>query len=460
MTDHYVAGYDTAVLPVLDWILSSEWADTYQDHLEEFFKGLSETVEAPVQSILSELPTPLWAKAARSCFEDFLNAEYEATPSNALDQYLDEVGSELADADVDYLVTFRSSIVRVYLVVSRTPHESVVLRDIADGTREIWIVDETVTAALSAADHIATRIVTVADKDYLAGAILVLDAESLEAYKEGFESAFKEEIRTLEKYLQKDLRQRNMVRQRVLRETGPVVSGLWVMAVLATLGESAPFANVDDPETLFQAVIPYNSQLETIVGVFDTLPDLDRPLEGEFIWNWHTDRSNPDVSLKALVWISGPDICLESCEQTRLEDAVSILKGSLGDSIGDPRIWESSAEFDDIEDWEDGDEDDEEAVFDIPTNEADLLDFQIKLHQYLDDNYLSLLDSPVPELGGQVPRELAKTKKGQKQLSKWLVSLEDGLRSNADLVGVADYEFSWLYKELGMAYAPRPSHHG
>lgn len=457
MTEQYVAGYDSAVFPVLDWILSSDWADTYKDHLEEFFKGLSETVEVPVQAILAELPTPLWARAARCCFEDFLNTEYEATPSNALDQYLDEVGSNLSNEDVDYLVAFRTSIVRVYLVVSRTPYESVVLRDIADGTREIQIEDLMSTAALSAGDHIATRIVTVAGKDHLAGAILVLNALTLEAYKEGFEVAFKEELRSLEKYLQKDLRQRNIVRQRVLQETGPIVSGLWVMTILATLDESAPFANEDDPETLFQAVIPYNSQLETIVDVLDTLPDLDRPFEGELIWNWHTDRLNPDASLKALVWISGPDICLESCEQTRLADVVAILKGLLGESIGEARIWEPSAEFDDIEDLEDDNEEDEDPFFDLPMDEAELLVFRAKLHQYLDDNYLSLLDSPVPELDGQVPRELAKTKKGQKKLSKWLVSLEASLLSNADFVGVADYDFSWLYKELGMASDPQSS---
>lgn len=453
MGDEYVAGYDTAVLPVLAWVNSNDWMETFGAHTGDFYRELVEAVEAPVFDILAQLPTPLWARAARCCFDDFLTVEYDTSPTNALDQYLDDVGMDLADADVDFLIAFRTSVVRVYYVVDRIPYGSVVLRDLSGGTGPIQIEDEMLTAALSAGDNIATRIVTVKDRDYLAGSILVLADETLEIFKQAFEAAFKEEMRSVEKYLQKDLRQRNLARQRVLKGAAAAVSGMWVANVLAALEDTAPLANEDDPETVFQATIPYDSKLEKIVDCLEAHTDLDRPIPKEFFWLWHTDRTDPEASLKAMVWISGPDIYLESCERGRIEEAVATLSGLLGDSVEEATIEEIGA---DIDGWEDLDEDEEEDDEDdewllpAPSTDEEELVFRKRIHSFLDHQFRSVLDNPVPELKEQVPRELAKTVKGRKQLSKWLASVEARLRADTDQVGLADYDTKWMWKELGI----------
>ena len=66
----------------------------------------------------------------------------------------------------------------------------------------------------------------------------------------------------------------------------------------------------------------------------------------EYFWAWHSDRSNPDASLKATVWLSEPDICLESCEQERIEDAIRVLEELFGDLIEDVDIEEILVEDD------------------------------------------------------------------------------------------------------------------
>jgi len=439
MSEEYVPGYETAVLPILEWVSSNEWSDAYQAHGDEFYGELEKAFEAPVHDVLAQLPTPLMARAARCCFDDFLTVEYESTPRNVLDQYLDEVGMDLEPADVDFLIAFRNSVVRVYEVVGRTPYESLVLRDLLGGTSPIRIDDEMATAALSAGDKIATRVLTINEKDYLAGSILVLDYQTHETFKDVFESAFQSEVRSFGKHLQKNLWQRNLVRQRVLKDAAAALSGMWIATVFAALEDMAPLATEDDPETLFEATIPYTLHLEPIVECLEAHPDLDRPIPKEFLWLWHADRTDPEASLKAMVWIWGLDIYMESCDRGRIEDAVATLKGLLGDSVGEAEIRELDYDVDGWADLEKG-----------PSTEEEDAALRERLHLYLDHHFRSALDNPVPELNERVPRELAKTAKGRTPQSRWLSAMEAQFQANPDQIGLVDYDLTWVWEELGI----------
>ncbi len=350
MSEVYVADYASAVMPVFAWVTSNDWLETYNSHFDEFYSQLGETIDAPIEAILGELPTPFFARAARSVFDDFLTTEFESAPVNALDQYLNEFGVDLEEADVDFLIAFRRSFVRVYHVVDRTPYESVVLREMSGGDEPIQIDDEMLTAGLSPGDKIAARIVTVGGRPYLAGSIFVLDHQTLSAFEQVFESAFKEAMNEAQRHLRSNPRHRSAVRQQLLKEAGPILSGMWVVSVLAAC-EDFPLANEDDPDTVFQGTIPFDSELETILDCLDAHPDLERPIQQEFVWAWPGSRQDPEASLKALIWLAGSDILLESCERTRLQYVAESLLGLLGDSVGELTIEElggDDAEFDEL----------------------------------------------------------------------------------------------------------------
>jgi len=75
------------------------------------------------------------------------------------------------------------------------------------------------------------------------------------------------------------------------------------------------------------------------------------------------------------------------------------------------------------------------------------------IHSHLDKHYQGLLDTPIPMLKHQSPKEAAQSPEGQKRLKKWLLYLES---QNARATGaMAGYDFGWLWEELGI---PRPSH--
>ena len=69
----------------------------------------------------------------------------------------------------------------------------------------------------------------------------------------------------------------------------------------------------------------------------------------------------------------------------------------------------------------------------------------------MDEHYRGLLDQPIPALGNLSPRQAACTVKGREKVVAWLKSLENhsAKRPAGDLIG--EYDFGWMWQELGLA---------
>jgi hypothetical protein len=72
------------------------------------------------------------------------------------------------------------------------------------------------------------------------------------------------------------------------------------------------------------------------------------------------------------------------------------------------------------------------------------------LHAFLDRHYEALLDDKVPSLGGLTPREAATTDVGRRKLVEWLKYLENNTERHDPADPARDYDFLWLWKELGI----------
>ena len=73
------------------------------------------------------------------------------------------------------------------------------------------------------------------------------------------------------------------------------------------------------------------------------------------------------------------------------------------------------------------------------------------IHGMLDRQYRALLDEPVPMLGDVTPRAAARTKAGRDRLAAWLKHLENMSGRVADPTDpMATYDFTWLWRELGV----------
>jgi hypothetical protein len=78
-------------------------------------------------------------------------------------------------------------------------------------------------------------------------------------------------------------------------------------------------------------------------------------------------------------------------------------------------------------------------------------DRRIIIHDGLERHYRGLLDEPIPVLGNKSPRDAVKTAKGRTKVIDWLKTLEN---HTAHMAGhndeMANYDFSWLWTELGV----------
>lgn len=65
-------------------------------------------------------------------------------------------------------------------------------------------------------------------------------------------------------------------------------------------------------------------------------------------------------------------------------------------------------------------------------------------------HYREAIDAPVSMLGDRAPRELAKTPEGREKVVEWLKYLQNQNDARGD-DEQADYDFGWLWAELGLA---------
>jgi hypothetical protein len=72
------------------------------------------------------------------------------------------------------------------------------------------------------------------------------------------------------------------------------------------------------------------------------------------------------------------------------------------------------------------------------------------IHQSLTDHYHRILDEPIPSLGNQSPRKAAKTGKGREKVIGWLKILENQSARQGRDDPVGSYDFTWIWKELGL----------
>ena len=68
----------------------------------------------------------------------------------------------------------------------------------------------------------------------------------------------------------------------------------------------------------------------------------------------------------------------------------------------------------------------------------------------LTDHFRKTLDEPIPALGNQTPRNAVKTAKGRTKVIAWLKMLENQSAQQRPEDPMGAYDFTWLWRELGV----------
>lgn len=72
------------------------------------------------------------------------------------------------------------------------------------------------------------------------------------------------------------------------------------------------------------------------------------------------------------------------------------------------------------------------------------------VHETLTDHYTRVLDEVVPPFGNTTPRKAVKSAKGREKVIVWLKMLENHSAQQPAGDPMADYDFGWLWEQLGL----------
>jgi hypothetical protein len=358
MSDGELLSYESLITPIFEWVQESEWMPTFQDYVEKYFAELSELTSVPAIAVIQSLPRLFTAKAYRSCFESFITKSFGTPSRSPIEDWLSEMEDQVTEMEVKYLNAFQASVPSIYQVVHRIPEESITLRERSNTTGPIQIPDSGSTSALSEGDFIVTRIVTLDEQHHLSGTVLTLNETLLHMFDEGFEAEVNEILRLVEKYLQKDPRQRSIARQKAKVSMAPLMASMWVGMVF---GEASPELDENESDEGLEseelgsgyiARITFAGNSSEVATLLDGWSDVNRPISNEFFWRWMPGDSKIDVA----IWMWDPEVWVETSNKEHLDKVLASIGELLGDRIEDVDIEELMDEFGDEFDFELDDE--------------------------------------------------------------------------------------------------------
>jgi Protein of unknown function (DUF2384) len=129
----------------------------------------------------------------------------------------------------------------------------------------------------------------------------------------------------------------------------------------------------------------------------------------------------------------------------RKERGIEMLKAALGDLIGTALTSVSSVEQA-LNRARESVPTKKHAKDDVPPDVVAAV-----LRQFYDQHYRAWMDSPIPALDGQSPKQAVCTKRGKDDVVALLKTMENMEARRGRESGEPTYDFGWLWRELGLA---------
>ncbi|WP_271951006.1 hypothetical protein [Ruegeria faecimaris] len=425
------------------------WHERLADVLDEHFLPALEAFDLDFEDLGDLLgedwPMVLWGGG----LEDLLGRTFGPDAENAADAYLKWSGSKESAQTRAYIKGLRDAPVSLYEVSEIDPGRSMVLRDVLSDAEPVTVREHSATQMLQRWDRIAARVVAQGDHNVISGALLPFEPETVAFFEDGLRSVLKlnpdDELK---------------LTQDQLHRSAPLFTNAWLFAHLPNLLDPEPpqISNSDGDDLLFHEMrFPLASKVtqsqvsrglsqsaELVVsGQKDwTWLDVDTPSSNEHSTGLVLDRSMSGASVLGSLNLKGKTLTLSVNSVARAERGEALVRDLLGDLVKSPltsiQTIEQMMADDSLESGATIEED-------IPPALARQI-----AHEHLDQHYRDTLDQPIPALGDKTPRQAVRSAKGRKDVIDWLKTIEN--RSARQISSpVADYDFSWMWDELGLS---------
>ncbi|MYB35211.1 MAG: hypothetical protein F4X92_08875 [Gammaproteobacteria bacterium] len=461
---------DKAIANLLKWVGRPEWkqcsADVYLEHLNLIAGQLDTSVEELLELIGTG---PVWHALEIFITEDFFTTWFEKEDGelvNIIQDYLKRRGwKESVPARV-YLEALRDSIPSLYEVIEINPGISMKLKDLIGDDGTIVVLEKSATKDLVKWDCLAARVITMNRRHYLTGGPLRFSQKMSRNFLDCYEN-----------YL--DLYKQQTDSQETIEQNMPLLlSSFWAAAVfIRTMAPMPIFQNTDDePILLSEAHFPVLGDMMEVAAILEKIPELVRVPENEeaeepgreMAWSWvapgdpsHrslqrgkrdtlpeeiTEDTDEEIGLTGLgyVVLKAETMILDTNSRERCERGQDLLESHLGELVG-----RAVTTYKDIYKLM------EDADRSPPANEIkEAIPNEVveqTMHDYYDKHYRRVLDAPLEALGHLTPREAAKRSlESRYDVIDWLKELENREQRLAWEEGIASYDTSWMWQELGI----------
>ena len=452
---------------LLRWVERDQWREPFGEVIEQHLGDACAEAGINIADIVRILSEPHFRSLWGCAFEDFLGRRLE-DGRNVTDDYLKRRGWKESARTRAYMTALRDSVPSLFEVSDIVRGHGFSVRDLIRGGEPVAVEEHSGSRNIQPWDRIAARLVWVKGEPTFTGMLLRYRHETAAKLLEMLEQL---EARALQEIAEMG-RERGVEgiealadevghQDEVLRSAAFVFTHFWLADTLdQVLNPQLPeIVNAEgEAFELVTAIWPLvkGCRVAGVRRALDEAPMLEPAAPN--VWNWIQSEpvqraSQPTkgiqlqttdsegVSLFGTIELDGRKVILIVNSAGRFARGRAMVEGLLDGKLGAPAIERHSAEAL-LQQPEPAPAAARPAR--LPPEEEQQL-----IREMLDRHYRQAIDEPVGMLGDRAPRDLVRTAAGREQVVDWLKYLENQAGQRG-VDGLADYDFGWLWAELGL----------
>ena len=468
---------DKAIRNLLKWSDRPEWLEAKMSIFDDHLIPVSEHLNFHPDDLGQELADAgYWDMLYGVMLEDFFSCRFDPEDDNVIDDYLEHRGWRESVRGRRYLEQLRDSVLSLYEVVEVSPGNHCDIKDVIREGKTVRVYERMGTQNLVKWDRLAARVIKLDGKNYFTGGILPLEYDASNLLIEHLEQLRPKLARKLKKRAQKETSEKSVsasdINTQLLRESCPIFTQAWIANVLDALHKPLPdLYNTSGDELSFTDThFPYQpANRDSIIQRLQNSIDWVRNDEEGLHWVWlpgdkadtngnkssgfaiETFHGGEAAVYGALV-VSPQRLTFTTNSLERAEQGKELLQAMLENLVGEPltKIETPEQFMANIE---------EHAMKDSGQGSLNPIDPDIEkeiIQKTLDTHYRKCLDDKIPALDNKTPRQCVKSKAGRKKVIEWLKYAENQEQRRASSKNMEPYDFSWMWRELGIRREETP----